>query len=33
VRRHIAEAVNASKERFCPWDNHSLPALELVDQA
>jgi len=33
VRRHIAEAVNASKERFCPWSNDAIEAPELVDQA
>ena len=33
VRRHIAEAVNASKDRFCPWGNDAQPAPELVDQA
>ncbi|MGH6829048.1 MAG: LysR family transcriptional regulator [Rhizomicrobium sp.] len=31
VRRHIAEAINASRDAFCPW-SRKLPA-ELFDQA
>ncbi|MES2256617.1 MAG: LysR family transcriptional regulator [Pseudomonadota bacterium] len=32
VRRHISDAVNASKDRFCPWGNNSLRTLEAVGQ-
>lgn len=33
VRRHISDAVNASKDRFCPWGNNSLRTLETLGQA
>ena len=33
VRRHIADAVNASRDKFCPWNAKPAPSLELTGQA
>lgn len=33
VRRHISEAVNRSRDMFCPWGYREPQQIELVDQA
>ncbi len=33
VRRHISEAVNTSREMFCPWGYKEPKSLALADQA